>query len=37
MAENANFSSEENDECLQKCVTFGGNELLEISENLDDG
>ena len=37
MAENAYFFSEENDDCLQNCVTFAEKELLEISENLDDG
>ena len=36
MAEDANLSTEENDENLPNFVTFGENELLEISENLDD-
>ena len=36
MAENANFSSEENDEGLENYyVIFGKNGLLEISDNLD--
>ena len=37
MAENANFSSEENVECLQNCVIFAEKELLEIDQNLDYG
>ena len=37
MAENANFSSEENDEGLENYyVIFGKNGLLEIGDNLDD-
>ena len=36
MAENANFSTEENDECLPNVVIFGESELLEISDNLED-
>ena len=36
MAENANFSTKENDECLPNFVIFGEYELLEISDNLDD-
>ena len=36
MAGNANFSTEENDECLPNFAMFGENELLEISDNLDD-
>ena len=36
MAENANFSTEENDECWPTFVIFGENELLEISDNLGD-
>ena len=36
MAENANFSTEENDECLPNFVIFGENELLEVSDKLDD-
>ena len=36
MAENANFSTEENNECLPNFVVFGENEFLEISDSLDD-
>ena len=37
MAENANFPTEENNECLTNFVVFDENELLEISGNcLDD-
>lgn len=36
MAENAYFSTEENDECLPNFVIFGLNEPLEIRNNLDD-
>ena len=36
MAENANFSTEGNDECLPDVVSFGESELLEISDNLED-
>ena len=36
MAENANFSTKENDECLRNFVIFGENKLLEISDNLHD-
>lgn len=37
MAENANFPTEENNECLPNFVVFGQNEFLEISDNcLDD-
>lgn len=36
MAENACFSTAEKDECLPNFVIFGENDLLEISNNLDD-
>ena len=36
MAGNANFSTEENDESWPIFVIFGENELLEISDSLDD-
>ena len=36
MAENANFSPKETDECLQNFEIFGKNEFLETSDNLHD-
>ena len=37
MAENANFSTKENNECLPKSIViFGKIELLKISNNLDE-
>lgn len=37
MAENANFPTQENNECLSNFMVFGENEFLEISDNcLDD-
>ena len=36
MAQNANFSTKENNECLPNCVIFNEKELLEIDDNLDD-
>ena len=36
MAENATFSTEENNEWLPNFVFFGENELLEMTGNLED-
>ena len=36
MAEDDNFSTKENNECLPNFALFGENEVLKITDNLDD-